>query len=957
MQRADDLVQAHLLHSLDLEGICDCTHKTCVPHLVVFKELNLGTSDMRVLSWYFSYKSRPIWRIKHCYAEAQGGAEDMAAAQQPGLAISTPSALEETTKMDPVQHSADGANPVSKATMGIIFEEQTEITSVTTAPINQCSRAIPDDTWTIKDFVKEPVRVFSGQWNSTSLPGQKLLSFNCPSGMGSIAKIKGIMDRFRYFRCRWRFRVELNGTPFHTGKLVAYWSPVSAQMYQTTMPLTDARSCIDSLNHAKIFPAYNTVVEIEIPWIAQHDYQYTAFPYDFATFNLAVYNQLRPPTGGSQVLNYSVYLQIVDAEFKIPTPSFIPSVGFSGDMAVFRGDVAEAQGIFGDTNVITNVNNFGNMDKLTVPNEVHGDSFQANIGLDCPTDGTNPMPMRRSTLNYMSHSRGIKPIHRMCHDPRSINVCDAYNFESTEDEMDILAIARKKTLLRTVQLSTTNVLGDILFQCPITPFFDLAYQGVGTGFVPGVGVNPFWFFPPAITYMAMFFNSWRGGISFCIESLATQFHTTKLFAGILYGVDTPIPSYSPGNIDPSTVYGKVFEVNKDRQCFEIDVDYDFFAPWCNLTTNQAPNTSYYVHGKGIGTFFISVLNPLVAPNNVSTVIDLNILVGAGKDFQLAHYIDRAVTVGKVAAAQGMSDDRASEGQLKPGRARRQTRTCAIANPYNDNIRSFSDILKRTVSLGRVQLALQTGFAYALVGIDDLLRSQTTLTKVLSMYLARFGDIRIKLVADYNNTTAENAIRVQHIPYMIPASARTTPNTFRSEGWLQMQALINGFNDIGTFSTESQHPDLAAGVLSMTPLGYTQPTYNCLATVAPGVRTDQNYSPSLASDVLTQVAPSVELEIPYGSQFRFSYTTATTLDNFPNGGAITDEPYGYLLLTQAMQNSGSTTTPASVQIFFSAGDSFRTGIFCGIPPVAICAMNMTSGPVTGSVGAHGWQIGW
>lgn len=131
-----------------------------------------------------------------------------------------------------------------------------------------------------------------------------------------------------------------------------------------------------------------------------------------------------------------------------------------------------------------------------------------------------------------------------------------------------------------------------------------------------------------MSYMSMHFGFWRGSVRLVMRPVCTKFHSCRIRMVFVPGQFGSTNSDDVYSNMPYT-YTKVVDV-RDAGSFVIDVPYVCWHPW--LTTGHDNDTSL---DNVVGSVLFFIDNPLVAPANVSSQIQIPIFVCAGPDFEFA----------------------------------------------------------------------------------------------------------------------------------------------------------------------------------------------------------------------------------------------------------------------------------------------------------------------------------
>jgi hypothetical protein len=165
-----------------------------------------------------------------------------------------------------------------------------------------------------------------------------------------------------------------------------------------------------------------------------------------------------------------------------------------------------------------------------------------------------------------------------------------------------------------VQWSYSQGTGTNLVNYNINP---VLFQGnVSDGSVTLVNVSP-------IAFIGNMHNLWRGSIMIRVRMAKTQFHSGRLLVGANYYDADLAASIVPTVTQSAYTYRHIIDVREIDE-FEVCVPYIRKTPWCTTKNTDNPVT-----------FYISVLDPLVAPANVSQTFNLVIEVFGGPDLQYA----------------------------------------------------------------------------------------------------------------------------------------------------------------------------------------------------------------------------------------------------------------------------------------------------------------------------------
>jgi hypothetical protein len=490
-----------------------------------------------------------------------------------------------------------------------------------------------------------------------------------------------------------------------------------------------------------------------------------------------------------------------------------------------------------------------------------------------------------------------------------MSVPSQYNFERDWDEMEIDKLKRIWSFYDSIDFSTTNTFGQILYRASATPARDPRYPGTFT----------------TTEWLSSFFANWRGDMEYCIEIIGTQYHTGKLFFGINYSPNSVV-NFSTTGIDPTTYYGKVIELNKQKNCFKIRVPYQNWAAWCETATHGNASGSQLPNGcmrgptqettnYSIGEWFIAVLNPLVVPSGVTNAVNLNIYVRGAENLEWHRLVHNGMFSTSIAQADN------DEIGNRTNAIRTNTVSQFVERPL-----SLKEVLKRAVCVGDFLLTPVVGtpgFFYSIKSLDEIFRNYTPYSNIVKAYCGYYGDIRVKIVAAFKESQGgSNFVKVGFINRYAANSATS---------YTAMMAATNAVNmaSANVFGIQEEFNITAAqiGLMIGGPSGSGDLT-NIRST--PGFET---------THLLSETAPSLEIEIPYYARTRYVGTISSDAN---------DNAWGRIYFLQTgVAATAANSTPVRICMYMYAGDGLRCGIFKGTP-------NCSSQPIapSGIIGLPG-----
>lgn len=787
------------------------------------------------------------------------------------VATLEPQPVEKVVDTSVVTEIKDQSNEVrTEEKQGIIFAEQTQGVSVELGRAKYNGTA-EEKEWDMKNFFMVPVRVGSGTWSTTQNEMVALKTFTLTDFHNKFSRWKSVIDQYSYYRYRVKLRVELNGTAFHAGQLILAWRP-------TDVAIT-GRKQVKSIQHVSLNASYNTVGELETYWFPSVEYLSTHSLTGLGNIGLYVFNKLSAGTGASTSIGYTIYAQLLDVVLSMPRPL-----------------TGSAQGLVNVQNITVTGN---------APINTTGDSYDLRMnGLDLASNVKDPEKMIRWGISNPFMVHGSPAVDRLSAYPSGVTLATENTFNTEWDEMSIDWIKRLPGYLTTASVSTTNTFGQIIASGPCAPLKRMTGPAVTTDQTP-------------LEYLASHFVNWRGDLEMCVEIVATQYHTGKLFFGVNY-TNTPVTNFSASGVDPTTYYGKVIEINNEETCFKIVIPYQHWAPW--LDTN--PNTGWFdttqtrdftdvmvpyiktgVGAMGyftLGQWFLAVVNPLVVPPGISTAIDVNIYMRGGENLEF----HRPGFNGWINTTWGQADTLGNQ---------KNKVTTNTPSQFVERPRSLRDLMKRAILCDSCTLVPINGTGtedgiggyVRYLDMDAMLRDQVPFRGLINAYNAYIGDLRFKIVVDFqgqDNAAAGTVfVGFSNRPQKLLANGGYGSLIAEQFTGFRSTKQVTGINDLIDYNAANS-------------AAFTQYQFG-IASSTNGWET---------SHVITRNCNVLEIEVPYYSILKYGSSSSDSSN-------YTLASYGYLYYFQpGVSQIGGSTSGARIFTYLYAGDSFRAGQWIGPP---------------------------
>lgn len=545
-----------------------------------------------------------------------------------------------------------GASSVQK-TDGIVNITGTDPVEGTRVGLSEASREaekiLSDTTWTMESLVRKDAFVGQYAWNTTQVQGVNLASFQVPQDLivtNSVAHTP--FNIFVYWRGRARVKFLVNGTRFHSGRVICYFVPLMsntsvAAWHGVSQPAQTA------VNHVFLDPSDSTAAELLVDFVSPVSFiNLRTFSGDpigiLGTLNVTVFNPLFTGAGTSTSVNVAVTVSFEDSLFKIPMPVGDANLmlaearlwkelrrvqkSLKGVSKTIRLEMMEEllgeDFVVAQGNTLTNTynNNIRDSTVKTIGGGQEGTAIgqtgEANISaLDDPNINLAPPPVVRSPLGYFSNSTNLEFNERLALCPGPRPLANNETFSSSNDEMDISYLCQRLNWYNTIIWNTTLPSGNLLDYEYLT-----CLPGSLGSWVVGIPI-----YPTTLEFVSTKFTYWSGDLIFRFQIVATPMHTGRLFFGIHYGV-VNVPSYD----DALSTYGAYIDLSDERRDYTFRVPYYSHKPMLRVPHGQAGST--YIPVFSMGVYSLYVVNPLVAVAGTSTEVAINVWIAGAENFRL-----------------------------------------------------------------------------------------------------------------------------------------------------------------------------------------------------------------------------------------------------------------------------------------------------------------------------------
>jgi hypothetical protein len=787
---------------------------------------------------------------------------------------------------------------------------------------------IRESPWNLEQMLARPIFIGTYPWTTTQASHTVLKSLQIPLDVAASAFSTIPFQLFTYWRGDVELEIQVVGTPFHQGVVMATFVPLTTTAFSlSTWGQTKNFAALSVNQSTYLYANANSSVKMVIPYNHPQSYisprQSNPTELDsLGNLYLTVLNPLAAATSSSTTLNISVFGRLIKSQFKAAIQTNHPT---STILAPFR---AQSMSMI--------VAPFKRALHKMIPENLLHDALDlafGMFGLDKPTNCSTDAPLKVLGNNYLNAANGVENIDKMALYPEKLALTTAETFATLNDEMLIDDLKVRFSYMGTFSISTTTAIGQsvaVWYNDPMTFNYPPVYGPTKV---------------PLLSYISAPFTYWKGGITYKFQAVCTSVHACKLFIAYNPNIASIVSTEANTttiDYDYFTNYGAAFEINQGTNEFLFTVPYMHKNPQCYVPTGLKTDLS------STGLVSVVVMNPLVAPNNVPLTIFFNVFVAGASDFALSTL---AVTNNWLPIANAASSSlfdivpvKGYRGQSAPlmidkTDTYKQDDSYILAKqndlkPHIDtseaSIVSFRDVLKKYQLCTRIYMSppgpnaeiytAPTGANYVIIDVANLVfTTSPVLTAVGStsaggsvsgifnylsaMYRSYRGGLRFKIIQRGGLDISGSTFSVFYMP---PYAANDT-GTY--DGLDRLQNYINSSIEFNANSTVG------------TP-----------AVGDPGYHITSNLMSRLTAHYVTGVARTAELEIPFNSVYN-----SILLSNPAETSVIGLTPLislGFLVLIQHNNAPAVAESPLNLNydIYASFSDESRFGNIYSVPQI-------------------------
>jgi hypothetical protein len=532
---------------------------------------------------------------------------------------------------------------VAENTSGFTMTQNTATTSAerpeSSTMATKAHMFVPDIDWSLTKMVEKWTLVGVFDWTTAMSPRTKILQLVAPTDFWSTNFNHAPFQLFQYWRGTMVVKLQVNGTPFHQGRAIAFWAPLMGfdrvnQWHAQSWPAAT------TVPHVQLNPAISNTVELCVPFVNPNHMLDLGRVLDeplnsikllnfMGTLTVLVQNTLQAAAGTTTTLKISMHVKFIDNFWAVPKPESLCTTSMRKMRARMQGLGDAFMGTFGNiTKVLGQV-----VGPLKIQDMIAGVSM-----MDKPLIATEPEIYTPNVHGFYANSTNVTHMERFTLTPKDYEFATPETFGTHQDEMDIKYLTSIWNLDYTMNWSVSQSSGDILNAGYLAPC------PYALGAQPPAMQSPGWWVTAAIVtptmmdYVASKFSFWEGTLKYRFQFIASKYHSGRLAFTVHYGTHN-VDELPPTLSARMSQYTVILDLGEENNEFEIEV------PYYAIRRLRVPAGPYIPHSFGdrndyedysMGIWCLSVVNPLVAPSGVSSNLDINMWRAAGADFQLQY---------------------------------------------------------------------------------------------------------------------------------------------------------------------------------------------------------------------------------------------------------------------------------------------------------------------------------
>lgn len=530
----------------------------------------------------------------------------------------------------------------------------------------------------INEFMAKPRISKTTTWNTGTAAGSLLLSGTSWTETALDTVFANKIFGFSGLTYTTNLRVQVNASPFQQGRLrLSYYPNAVAAPFKVSSHLVH-RTSISQLPGIEM-NVNDVSMELKIPFTSFQEYLDVTNTInnvmDPVSWYLHVFSPLANGASAT-ITTASVTVWVWFTDVKLFGASTVPIQSQSSRAGKGRAAVRHvseqeerplSSWLTSSASLASSMSSIPILSGITGPTAwflKHASGVASAFGYSRPVSSEPVRPMAPHYHSALPNADGVTPasVLAISHDAK-LRTLSEYS-PSGQDEMAINFIKRQWAYFDEFTWSSSAAIGSQLYKR------DLTVGGFQNNLTLGIAMSP-------LTMMANLFRYYRGGIEVMFKFVKTGFHSGSLAVSAQYGFVT-------GNnlllTDTDPLHRSVIDI-QDGPEFCLSFPFISFSDFLN---------TYEIYG----TFYVHVVNSIVAPETVPGSIVVQMYVRGMEDLEFAVVADTNGLAPIV--AQGGQLEEETEIVCEPvgGKLRNQVMTgLQTVDSMSDNITSLLQVMK------------------------------------------------------------------------------------------------------------------------------------------------------------------------------------------------------------------------------------------------------------------------
>lgn len=495
----------------------------------------------------------------------------------------------------------------------------------------------------LNNFFARPVLVGYHEWQVNTGPGY-MFGINPWVNFWKSKRVVNRISNFKLLRAKLHIRVLLNGSPFHYGRAIMYYTPmqnyddVGRQAGVGGAPIENLMNNSQK-PHLWLNPTTSQGGDMELPFL-WHD---NALDLPIGDLNemgeldFVCAARLRHSQSSNTEVSISVLAWATDVVLSGPTIANADGIVPQSDEYSDRAFSVKASNVASALNKLSSAPVIGPYARATSLAASLASSVSALFGYSKPLELERSL-MVPKTVNDMAVSNGKDDSHKLSLDAKQEVTIDPRAFGlSNKDEMEISHIASRESFVTNFLWTSGNSqpAGTILWNTIVDPAMYEVYAASSPD-IPKINMT-------ASCFAALPFQYWRGSIKYRFQVVCGAMHKGRL--RIVYDPEIEVSRYDPAFITPefNLGYQTVVDISETRD-FEITVGWGQKSSYrenaiyvgagpMHAITSLNYDSSTNTYGNGI--LGVYVMNELVNPSTTTDDVSVIVTMCAGPDFEVA----------------------------------------------------------------------------------------------------------------------------------------------------------------------------------------------------------------------------------------------------------------------------------------------------------------------------------